>query len=52
MAEQVREIRFLREIAERLRAVALSHPTGMSAKLNEVAAEFEKHADQLERRRS
>ncbi|MGH7091650.1 MAG: hypothetical protein ACREFQ_22390 [Stellaceae bacterium] len=45
------EIRLLRGIAERLREIARTHPTDMSEKLNEVAREFDEHADELERRR-
>lgn len=44
------ETRLLREIAQRLREIARTHPTAMSAKLLEVAQEFEQHADEIEKR--
>jgi hypothetical protein len=50
MAERDSEIRLLREIAGRLREIARTHPTEMSDKLTEVAAEFDAHADELARR--
>jgi hypothetical protein len=50
MDDRASEIKLLREIGERLRNIARTHPTQMSEKLNEVAAEFDAHADQLERR--
>lgn len=51
MPEHASEIRLLREIAERLREIARTHPSDMSNKLTEVAAEFDTHADEIERRR-
>jgi hypothetical protein len=51
MPARASEIQLLREIAERLREIARSHPTQMSNKLTEVAAEFDTHANELERRR-
>ena len=51
MANRSGEIRLLREIAERLREIALTHPTEMSGKLQDVAKEFDEHAAELERRR-
>ena len=50
MGDRASEIRLLREIAERLREIARTHPTQMSDKLTEVAAEFDAHADELTRR--
>jgi hypothetical protein len=50
MEDRAREISLLREIAGRLREIALTHPTQISEKLNEVAAEFDAHADEIDRR--
>ena len=50
MGDRASEIRLLREIAERLREIARTHPTEMSEKLTKVAAEFDAHADELVRR--
>jgi len=51
MDDRAREINLLRDIAERLREIARTHPTEMTDKLNEVAAEFDAHADEIERRK-
>jgi phage host-nuclease inhibitor protein Gam len=51
MDDRTREVTLLREIAERLREIARTHPTEMSDKLTQVAAEFDAHADEIDRRR-
>ncbi len=51
MAGRADDIRLLRDIAKRLRDIALTNPTQMSDKVMQVAQEFEKHADELEKQR-
>lgn len=50
MARRSDDIRLLRDMAKRLREIALTDPTQMSEKVMEVAQEFEKQADALERK--
>ena len=51
MARRSNDIRLLRDIAKRLREIAFTHPTQMSEKVIEVANEFERQADALEKKR-
>lgn len=44
------EIKYLRSKAERLRKLATDHHTPLSKDLAEIASEFDRHADDLERR--
>ena len=50
MANRYTDVRLLRDIAKRLREIAHTHMTSMSEKVLEVADEFDRHADELERR--
>lgn len=51
MARRPDDVRMMRNIAKRLRAVSLGLPERMAARVLAIAAEFEKYADMLERRR-
>jgi hypothetical protein len=50
MIERTEEIRFLREQAARIRALADAHKTRVSEQLHALADEFEARAADLERR--